>query len=73
MTMFNWQANSGESLVSAHLWVYFIVTIPLTFIVFAIWIWWFRTQDRKQRIDLESPPSGFVTDVILDNSKNKLQ
>lgn len=53
MTMFNWQARDGEPVYSSYLWVYFLVAIPLTILVVALWFWWFRTQEKNQKHDVE--------------------
>lgn len=53
MTMFNWQARDGEPVYSTHLWVYFVITIPLTVLVLSVWFWWFRSQEKNQKHDIE--------------------
>ena len=45
MTMFNWNGQAGEALVSGYIWVYFAVTVPLTLLV--IGIWWFSTAHSR--------------------------
>lgn len=53
MSMFNWQARDGEPVISSHIWVYFVIAIPLTILVVAVWLWWFCTQEKAQRHDIE--------------------
>ena len=37
MTMFNWNSQPGEPLVSPYIWAYFAAMVPLTLLVVAIW------------------------------------
>ena len=50
MTMFNWSAGSGHSLVTRWLWVYFVAAIPLTGIVLAIWWICARKREKELRV-----------------------
>ncbi|KAL2062433.1 hypothetical protein VTL71DRAFT_6699 [Oculimacula yallundae] len=57
MTMFNWNKQPGERLVSPYIWVYFVAMLPLTMLVIAVW-WWRtkesrREQEQNQKIRLE--------------------
>lgn len=45
--MFNWDPSPGQSLASPFLYVFFVVTIPLTIMVYVAWWWWFR-RVRKE-------------------------
>ena len=47
MTMFNWQADKGQKVISNRLWVYFVIAVPLTLIVMVCWIIWFRMTQKK--------------------------
>lgn len=53
MTFFNFQdQNPPESeepagVVSPLLWVYFVVTIPLTAAIVMFWRWWDKRRERK--------------------------
>jgi len=50
MVFFNWGTNSdGESAftVSGWIWLYFAVTIPVTLLVFAIYLFWRRKREVK--------------------------
>ncbi len=44
ITMFNWNANPGQGVVNGYIWVYFVLAVPLTAIVLAIW--WICTKRR---------------------------
>lgn len=47
MEMFNWRPGPGEPVASPFLYVYFVVTIPLTLMVYVAWFWWFRHSQKK--------------------------
>jgi hypothetical protein len=49
MTMFNWNSSGDSNLASKWLWVYFVVTVPLTALVLAAWWAWGHRKDRKDR------------------------
>jgi Mg2+ and Co2+ transporter CorA len=46
MDMFNWNPGPGEPVCSAYIWVFFVVTIPVTALVYAAWIWWFKISQK---------------------------
>ncbi|KFZ16902.1 hypothetical protein V501_02015 [Pseudogymnoascus sp. VKM F-4519 (FW-2642)] len=46
MTMFNWNSQPGEPLVSPYIWIYFVAMVPLTLLV--ITIWWWKTKESRQ-------------------------
>ncbi|KAH9844576.1 hypothetical protein Tdes44962_MAKER07273 [Teratosphaeria destructans] len=46
--MFQWDIPDGSS-VSPYLWVYFVVTIPLTIVVYLLWVWWFKHSQRNYK------------------------
>ena len=45
--MFNWNPSPGQSIASPFLWVFFVVTIPLTVGVYIAWIFWFKHVKRQ--------------------------
>ena len=47
MQMFNWRPGPGQSIASPYLWVYFVVTVPVTALVYVFWIWWFRVSQKS--------------------------
>ena len=53
MGMFNWmpETSSGEDgrVVSTRFWIYWVVTIPLTFATMAGWYLWYRAADAEWR------------------------
>jgi hypothetical protein len=50
MSMFNWAPDSGVA--SRYLWVYFVVSIPLTITVIVICRVWWIMEDKKYQVDL---------------------
>jgi hypothetical protein len=54
--MFNWTPSDDEPLASPYLYVYFVVTIPVTLIVYIAWVMWTKYKEkqyREQSVDLE--------------------
>ena len=49
ITMFNWSADQGQEVVSGYLWVYFVLAVPLTAIVLAIWWTCARRREKELR------------------------
>lgn len=51
MSMFDWQAPEGGSVLSSLFWVYWAVTVPLTLAVFSVWRFWLHQHKDhdKQR------------------------
>jgi hypothetical protein len=47
MNMFNWSAADGGDIASKWLWIYFVVTIPLTGLTLALWWFWNRRGLRS--------------------------
>ncbi|WPG99167.1 Hypothetical protein R9X50_00197800 [Acrodontium crateriforme] len=45
--MFNWPAGKDGEIASPLLWIFFAVTIPLTIIIYLVWIVWFRISQKK--------------------------
>ncbi|KIW99935.1 uncharacterized protein Z518_10863 [Rhinocladiella mackenziei CBS 650.93] len=45
-------ARPGDDIVMPYIWIYWVITIILTFIVMISWRIWFTTQDRKFKKEL---------------------
>lgn len=45
--MFNWDPKPGQSIASPYLYVFFVVTVPITALVYAAWFWWFKYNQRQ--------------------------
>lgn len=46
MTFFNFQSGA-DPVISNWLWVYFIITIPLTVIIVGFWLWYDRRREAR--------------------------
>lgn len=57
--MFNWDPSPSESIASPYLYVFFVITIPLTAIVYVSWWWWFRRVRKEFQKQYED--SDFAT------------
>jgi hypothetical protein len=49
MSMFNWQAAPGQSVVASRFWMYWAVTIPLTVFVLVVWLSWLSTHNHSEK------------------------
>ncbi|MCJ1467675.1 hypothetical protein MMC07_006300 [Pseudocyphellaria aurata] len=49
MNMFDWFASGGAPVVSGRFWVYWSVTLPLTFITVGLWVYWEHWAVSKQQ------------------------
>ncbi|RMY97540.1 hypothetical protein D0862_08018 [Hortaea werneckii] len=49
MTMFQWPFENENSIASPYTWVYFVVTVPLTLIVYAAWHFWLRYSQTRYK------------------------
>lgn len=47
--MFNWSPAAGESIASPYLYVFFAVTVPLTLLVYSLWLWWFARLEKAHK------------------------
>lgn len=55
MPLFHWDTETvGNSIVSKRMWVYWAVTLPLTFLTLGLWLTWIRFKMQRHRLrDLE--------------------
>ncbi|KAE8453913.1 hypothetical protein EG329_007689 [Mollisiaceae sp. DMI_Dod_QoI] len=57
MSMFDWKAKTGDTVVSRRFWIYIVVAIPLTLVVlfaWLVWFWWgLKKYEKKRGNDLE--------------------
>jgi hypothetical protein len=66
MTMFNWQPQPGQTIMTSYIWVYFLVTGGITICVVAIWRFWQRKTLKKQRKQRE------VIETALQDGENAI-
>lgn len=50
MGMFNWTPGPDRHISSPYLYVYFVVTLPLTLLVYAAWFWWFKVNQKVRKL-----------------------
>jgi len=55
MSMFNWHPAPGEAVTSSNIWIYFAIALPLTALVFAIWLTWYFWKVRKGMVSVGKP------------------
>jgi len=48
MPMFNWEAESGSSMVSTRFWIYWAVAVPVTLAVLVGWLGWLKHHRRTE-------------------------
>ena len=49
MSIFDWQGDDGDAVVSYRFWIYWCITIPLTILILVLWRAWWVGQDRYFR------------------------
>ena len=47
--MFNWNPGPGEQIASPYLWVFWVVTVPITVGVYLLWLWWFKFSQTRHK------------------------
>lgn len=50
MPLFEWDAVAEGIVVSKRFWIYWAVTVPLTFLTLAVWVLWTKRQAKVQKI-----------------------
>lgn len=63
--MFNWQPSEGQSLSSPYLWIFFVITIPLTVVVYIGWFWWFRRLQKEYAKQYEDSDFAAVEQDLM--------
>ena len=49
MPLFQWDAVGDNKVVSNRFWIYWAVTVPLTFLTLLFWVLWTKRQARMHR------------------------
>ncbi len=44
--MFNWRPGPDQNIASPYLYVFFVVTVPLTAVLYIAWFVWFRYSQK---------------------------
>lgn len=63
MPLFEWNAISDGMIVSKRFWIYWAVTVPLTFLTLVIWALWTRRQARVHRISEKRAREELLADI----------
>lgn len=85
MTFFNFQdqdnnnnnnnnsGNEKEPVVSKDLWIYFVITIPLTLMIVLFWRWWDRRRERRYEREDADIEAGIekMEQVIMENMRKR--
>lgn len=48
MNLFDWSAADGGQIANKWLWIYFVVTVPLTGLILAFWWYWNHRSSRSK-------------------------
>ena len=71
MTMFNWNAKPGEQIASDFLWVYFVVTVPITIGILLLWLWWYNRSHKKHQDRIGAIEAAIASRAETRLSKNE--
>ncbi|KAF1731831.1 hypothetical protein CRV24_008021 [Beauveria bassiana] len=74
MTFFNFQ-SSGGPVISDKLWVYFLLTIPITAAIVGIWIWYDKRKEAQYAQDdedLEKDITKMELDIMMNLRKRTM-
>lgn len=53
MPMFQWHADDETGTVSSNIWLYWVVTIPLTLITILTWTFWMRYRVKEKVVPVK--------------------
>ncbi|KAK3617592.1 hypothetical protein LTR22_026689 [Elasticomyces elasticus] len=65
MTMFQWPFRDDKQIASPYIYVYFVVTIPVTLLVYAFWLWWFKYSQRHYKKSHDEGLSKFEQELKM--------
>ncbi|OAA73871.1 Mg2+ transporter protein, CorA-like/Zinc transport protein ZntB [Cordyceps fumosorosea ARSEF 2679] len=74
MTFFNFQSNA-DPVISDKLWVYFLLTIPITAAIVGIWIWYDKRKEAqyaRDDEDLEKDITKMEHDIMMNLRKRTM-
>lgn len=58
MPLFDWSAARGSDVVNSRFWIYWVVTVPGTLVVLALWRAWWVFDSWKQAREAEILAGG---------------
>ncbi|KAK5720497.1 hypothetical protein LTR17_014973 [Elasticomyces elasticus] len=65
MTLFQWPFRDDKQIASPYIYVYFVVTIPVTLLVYAFWLWWFKYSQRHYKKSHDEGLSKFEQELKM--------
>lgn len=68
MPLFEWDAVDKGTVVSKRFWIYWAVTVPLTFLTLVVWVLWTSRQARVQRVSEKKAREELRIDIELEKS-----
>lgn len=74
MTFFNFQPQGDPApIISPLLWVYFVITVPITLIIVITWRWWDRRRESKNAAEDDDLEAGIevMEAQIMSNMRKR--
>lgn len=77
MTFFDFQVGENSPLgeyrtISPDLWIYFVVTIPITLVIVGTWFWWDMHREKRLKIEddnIDNDITVMENDIIKSTRK----
>ena len=63
MPLFEWDAIDVGMVVSKRFWVYWAVTVPLTFLTLLFWVLWTKRQARLHKVSAKQAKEDLWFDI----------
>ena len=67
MTMFDWNPSNGTPRVSRFIWMYWLISIPLTLLVMLLWLFWSRREHLKSQRRIKSRAAENSSSELKDD------
>jgi hypothetical protein len=74
MTFFNFQPEGDPPpIISPLLWVYFVITVPVTLVIVMAWRWWDRRRETKYAAEDKDLEAGIevMEAQIMSNMRKR--
>lgn len=70
MPLFDWTSSTGSHIATTpNIWIFWAITIPLTFLVLAIWAVWMKVVVPHQQLQDEETLETWKEEVKKDEVK----
>ena len=69
MPLFQWDAVGDSKVVSNRFWIYWAVTVPLTFLTLLFWLLWTKRQARMHRSTEKRAREELRSDIEGQNNE----